>query len=81
MALEDFPAEHSILPVERERERERERELVFYGTSTAKVISEKFIIIIIIVVVYRPLSMLRTGWTFSPNQAPPTLSLQCPLFL
>ena len=26
----------------------------------------------IIIIVYRPFSMLRTGWTFSPNQAPPT---------
>ena len=38
-----------------------------------------FIIIIIIIIVYRPFSMLRTGWTFSPNQASRTRSLQCPL--
>ena len=35
----------------------------------------------IIIIVYRPFSMLRTGWTFSPNQAPPTRSPQRPLFL
>ena len=33
------------------------------------------LIIIIIIIVDRPFSMLRTGWTFSPNQAPPTRSL------
>ena len=38
-------------------------------------------IIIIIIIVYRPLSMPRTGWTFSPIQAPPTRSLLCPFFL
>ena len=32
----------------------------------------------IIIIVYRPLSMLRTGWTFSPNRAPPTRSLLGP---
>ena len=32
------------------------------------------------IIVYHPLSMLPTGWTFSPNQAPPTRSLQCPRF-
>ena len=30
----------------------------------------------IIIIVYRPFSMLRTGWTFSPNQAPQTRSLK-----
>ena len=30
---------------------------------------KEIIIIIIIIIVYRPFSMLRTGWTFSANQA------------
>ena len=29
--------------------------------------------IIIIIIVYHPFSMLRTGWSFSPNQAPEKL--------
>ena len=33
------------------------------------------IIIIIIIIVYRSFSMLSTGWTFSPKQAPPLLQL------
>ena len=32
-------------------------------------------ILFIIIIVYRPFSTLRTGWTFYPIQAPPTRSL------
>ena len=47
------------------------------GANNSEKVCSFGLFIIIIIIVYHLLSMLRTGWTFSPNQAPPTRSLHC----